>query len=154
MKGREADLDRAEHELEEERAQLLGGEVERRPRTNGGGEVDDDLANPVSAWLERRKRRQASLDSREASLAKREDDIRRLEERLASVESSLQRKEADLTAFAEMLQQSLSRAEAAATDQAPAPAGRRTRTRRSACASGHATAPPGAATRATTRPEA
>jgi septal ring factor EnvC (AmiA/AmiB activator) len=116
--GREADLDRAEQELEEERAPLLGGDVERRPRSNGTGDLDDDVANPVSAWLERRKRRQASLDSREASLAKREDDIRRLEERLASVESSLQRKEADLTAFAEMLQQSLSRAEAAATDQA------------------------------------
>ena len=97
---------------------MLGADVERRPRTSSTGDADDDLANPVSAWLERRKRRQASLDSREASLAKREDDIRRLEERLASVESSLQRKEADLTAFAEMLQQSLSRAEAAATDQA------------------------------------
>ena len=68
--------------------------------------------------MERRKRRQASLDSREANLSKREDDIRRLEERLGTLESALQRKEADLTAFAEMLQQSLSRAEAAAGDQA------------------------------------
>jgi hypothetical protein len=37
--------------------------------------------------------------------------MRHLEERLSSLESTLARKEADLTAFAELLQQSLSKAE-------------------------------------------
>ena len=65
----------------------------------------------MTAWLERRKNRLAQLDARQGELDQREHEARHLEDRLASLESSLVRKEADLSAFAELLQQSLSRME-------------------------------------------
>jgi chromosome segregation ATPase len=79
-------------------------------------EVDvdaDDGDGGVTAWLERRKTRLAQLDARQGEIEQRETDARKLEDRLASLESSLVRKEADLSAFAELLQQSLSRIESA-----------------------------------------
>ena len=76
-------------------------------------EYDDD-GSPVQAWLDRRRRKQASLEARQADLDRREDSMRELESRLRSMEGTLARKEADLTAFAEMLQQSLHTAEEAA----------------------------------------
>ncbi len=53
----------------------------------------------------------AQLDARQGEIERRESDAQNLEDRLAHLESSLVRKEADLSAFAELLQQSLSRME-------------------------------------------
>ena len=64
----------------------------------------------------------SDLSGGSALLERRETDARNLEDRLASLESSLVRKEADLSAFAELLQQSLSRMEnAGATSEAGDP---------------------------------
>ena len=98
----------------------------------------------MQAWLDRRRRKQASLEARQADLDRREDSMRELESRLRSLEGTLARKEADLTAFAEMLQQSLHTAEEAAIGEHTARSSRPTRTRRSASGSGRATPPPAA----------
>jgi hypothetical protein len=75
-------------------------------------EVDNEEGDGgVTAWLERRRARLAQLDARQGEIERRETDARNLEDRLANLESSLVRKEADLSAFAELLQQSLSRIE-------------------------------------------
>jgi chromosome segregation ATPase len=113
VKRREDEIDRAEEEVEQLRSTMLKAEL---PHDDGGAdpvELDDD-GSPVQAWLDRRRRKQASLEARQADLEKREDSMRELESRLRSLEGTLARKEADLTAFAEMLQQSLHTAEEAA----------------------------------------
>jgi uncharacterized membrane protein YccC len=71
----------------------------------------DDGDGGVTAWLERRRARLAQLDARQGEIERREHDAQNLEDRLTHLESSLVRKEADLSAFAELLQQSLSRME-------------------------------------------
>ena len=54
------------------------------------------------------------FDHRQVELDRREQEVRRLEERLSGLERSLARKEADLGAFADLLQHSLARIEEAA----------------------------------------
>ena len=53
------------------------------------------------------------FDHRQVELDRREQEVRRLEERLSGLERSLARKEADLGAFADLLQHSLARIEEA-----------------------------------------
>ena len=61
------------------------------------------------------------LDKREIDLEERETEARRLEERLSGLERALARKEADLGAFADLLQTSLQKMEeGAASTQDPA----------------------------------
>jgi len=105
LERRSYDLARRENEM--------GQKDEVRPtRAIQAVDVDDDDGDGgVTAWLERRRTRLAQLDARQGEIERRETDARNLEDRLANLESSLVRKEADLSAFAELLQQSLSRME-------------------------------------------
>ena len=100
VKRREDEIDQAEEEVEQLRSTMLRAEL---PHDDDSDVEYDDDGSPVQAWLDRRRRKQASLEARQADLDRREDSMRELESRLRSMEGTLARKEADLTAFAEML---------------------------------------------------
>jgi hypothetical protein len=118
LTDRDRKLERLATELERRNAELarrekdtLRIEDERPPAAPRGLALEDDADGGVTAWLERRRTRLAQLDARQGELEQREHEARHLEDRLTNLESSLVRKEADLSAFAELLQQSLSRME-------------------------------------------
>jgi chromosome segregation protein len=116
-----SELERRNHDLTRRETEASRVEEVRPAPAAREFDLDDDADGGVTAWLERRRTRLAQLDARQGELERRETDARHLEDRLASLESSLVRKEADLSAFAELLQQSLSRMETAGGNESGEP---------------------------------
>ena len=103
MRRREEQLDEIEEDLERER--------DRRARRRQ--EPAPSEPPPEEERGERGRGRLSVFDHRQVELDRREQEVRRLEERLSGLERSLARKEADLGAFADLLQHSLARIEEA-----------------------------------------
>ena len=105
-----SDLRRREEQLDEIETDI---ERDRRKRRACCRRAEAAPSRPAGT-IASADGRLSVFDHRQVELDRREQEVRRLEERLSGLERSLARKEADLGAFADLLQHSLARIEEAA----------------------------------------